>query len=381
MMVMVIMSMLLAGDIGGTKTNLGLFSLTDDQGDPCAEETFPSQEYHDLETIVREFIARHPKPVKHAVFGVAGPVIAGQAKITNLPWSLDEKALAAALGLSSVYLVNDLEAIATGVPFLGRSDIATLNQGRPDPEGAIAVIAPGTGLGEAFITLEGSRYHVHPSEGGHADFAPTSDVQVELLSHLRSRLDHVSYEEVCSGIGIRNVHAFFREKRNGPESPESHARELEAAEDPVPLIVKAALGRGGVPRCDTCLSTLEVFCSILGAEAGNLALKVLATGGVYVGGGIPLHALPLLKRGPFMASFSSKGRLSRLVSRIPVHVILDQGTPLLGAARFGMERIRRTEEHNHRDRRHHRYQHQDQQHPPTQRASSTGLSKRQEVAR
>jgi glucokinase len=331
------MSMLLAGDIGGTKTKLGLFPLLDDPGVPWAEETFPSQKYDDLETIVRGFLSRHPKQVKHAVFGVAGPVIGGQAKITNLPWALGERSLASALHLSSVHLINDLEAIATGVPFLSRSDTAILNTGRPDPEGAIAVISPGTGLGEAFITLEGSRYQVHPSEGGHADFAPTNELQLELLGDVHRRFEHVSYEEVCSGIGIRNIHAFF-EKKNGPESSEWHSKEL-AAEDPIPLITEAALSGG--PGCNTCLPTLDTFCSILGAEAGNLALKVLATGGVYIGGGIPPHILPLLKKGSFMASFTNKGRMSQLVSRIPVHVILNPSAPLLGAARAGIERMRR----------------------------------------
>ena len=199
----------------------------------------------------------------------------------------------------------------------------------------MAVIAPGTGLGEAFITRDGPRYRVHPSEGGHADFAPTNRSQLNLLEHLLKRLSHVSYEEVCSGIGIRNIHEFI-EQTSPPEQPSWRAKELEA-DDLVPLIAGAALKKDR--RCNTCLPTLEMFVSILGAEAGNLALKVLATGGVYLGGGIPRKVLPLLKDGPFMDSFKRKGRLSGIVSSMPVHVILNPRTGLLGAARFGFESI------------------------------------------
>jgi glucokinase len=333
------MSMLLAGDVGGTKTTLGLFQLGEDPKAPRMEATFPSAKYPDLETIVHEFLAESPMSVKYAAFGVAGPVIEGEAKITNLPWALEEKAMASALHLSEVRLINDLEALATGVPFLPPSDLATLNPGRPDPRGPIAVVAPGTGLGEAFITMEGSRYRVHPSEGGHSDFAPADGIQAGLLAYLLERFDHVSYEEVCSGLGILNIHAYI-EKTSAPEPPEWRAKEL-AAEDPVPLIAEDALREH--PECDTSLPTLDMFASILGAEAGNLALKVLATGGVYLGGGIPRKILPLLQRGSFVKSFARKGRMSQLISRIPVHVILNPRTPLLGAARFGIEQtMRRT---------------------------------------
>lgn len=328
--------MLLAGDIGGTKTTLGLFPLRGNPKKSRVEATFPCAKYPDLEAMVREFLAQNRASVGYACFGVAGPVVEGRARMTNLPWVIEEKALAASLLISSAHLVNDLEAIATSVPFLVRSDLATLNRGRSDPTGPVAIIAPGTGLGEAFITRDGPRYHVHPSEGGHADFAPTNEPQIELLNYLLKHSDHVSYEDVCSGIGIRNIHRFF-EETSLPEPLSLHAKELEA-EDPVPIIADGALNKNR--RCNTCRTTLNTFASILGAEAGNLALKVLATGGVYLAGGIPRKTLPLLKNGTFMKSFTKKGRMSQLVSRMPVHVILNPRAALLGAARSGFECIR-----------------------------------------
>jgi glucokinase len=327
---------LLAGDVGGTKTTLGLFHLRGDPRTPQVEKTFPSPKYPGLESIVREFLSQNGASVSYACFGVAGPVVEGRARITNLPWVIEEKSLAASLHIPGVHLMNDLEAIAASLPLLSRSDVATLNRGRTDHKGPVAIIAPGTGLGEAFVTRDGPRYHVHPSEGGHADFAPTNESQVELLRHLLMRSDHVSYEDVCSGIGIRNIHAYF-EKMSPSERQSEHTKELEA-EDPVPIIAAAALSRSRT--CHTCSCTMDAFASILGAEAGNLALKILATGGVYVAGGIPRKVLPMLKNGSFMASFKRKGRMSKLVSRMPVHVVLRPRIALLGAASSGFESMR-----------------------------------------
>ena len=328
--------MLLAGDVGGTKTTLGLFPMRGDPKTPQVEITFPSAKYPDLESIVREFLTQNRAAIRYASFGVAGPVIDGRAIITNLPWVIEEKSLAASLHISGAHLMNDLEAIAKSVPLLARTDLATLNSGTSDPEGPVAIVAPGTGLGEAFITREGPLHLVHPSEGGHADFAPTNESQVELLKYLLKYSDHVCYEDVCSGIGIRNVHAYF-EKTILPERDSSHAKELEV-EDQVPIIAAAALSKSR--RCKTCSHTMNMFASILGAEAGNLALKVLATGGVYIAGGIPRKVLPLLRNGSFMKSFTRKGRMSQLVSHIPVHVVLRPGMALLGAASSGFESMR-----------------------------------------
>ncbi len=270
--------------------------------------------------------------LERASFGVAGPVVAGRATITNLPWVMDEEQLQAALHLSSVCLLNDLSAIAHAVPFLELADLHTLNEGQPAPEGNIAVVAPGTGLGEAFLTWDGSRYRPHASEGGHADFAPTSPLETELLRYLQDRFEHVSYERVCSGRGLPNIYAFLKDNGYADE-PTWLAEELAAADDPTPVIVNTALAR----ECELCVATLDTFVSILGAEAGNLALKVLASGGVYLSGGIPPRILPALEQERFMEAFRSKGRMSDLLARFPVHVILNPRVALLGAACHELE--------------------------------------------
>jgi len=326
--------MLLAGDIGGTKTNLAVFSPEAGPHAPLAEATFPSGRYPSLETLVREFLSQADLQVERASFGVAGPVVAGRATITNLGWVMDERQLQEALDLSSVRLLNDLDAIAHAVPFLEPADLHTLNAGQPATGGAIAVIAPGTGLGEAFLTWDGARYRFHASEGGHADFAPTNLFEIGLLRYLQEGLgfEHVSYERVCSGRGLPNIYAYLRDSGTACE-PAWLAERLAAADDPTPLIVNAAL----VGECELCIATLDAFVSILGAEAGNLALKVLATGGVYLGGGIPPRILPALEHERFMEAFRRKGRFSDLLARVPVHVILNPKVALLGAACHGLE--------------------------------------------
>jgi glucokinase len=325
--------MLLAGDIGATKTALGVFSPDAGPRAPLAEASFPSAHYTDLETLVREFLAQVNLPVDRASFGVAGPIAAGRATVTNLHWVIDEARLRETLHLSSVRLLNDLEAIAHVVPQLGKADLFTLHAGEPLPGGALAVIAPGTGLGEAFLTWDGSRYRAHPSEGGHANFAPTDEREVGLLRYLLQRFGHVSYERVCSGLGLPNIYAYLRDTGYA-EEPAWLAAQLAAAEDPTPVIAGAALGDR---PCDLCAGTLEMFASILGAEAGNLALKVLATGGVYLGGGIPRRILPVLTGGRFLEAFRNKGRLADLVAQVPVHVIVNPKVALLGAAAHGLE--------------------------------------------
>ncbi|MFQ5796624.1 MAG: glucokinase [Candidatus Bipolaricaulia bacterium] len=326
--------MLLAGDIGGTKTNLAVFSSEAGPRAPLAEATFPSGDYPSLRALVREFLAQISLSVDRASFGVAGPVVAGRATITNLPWIIDETQLQEALSLSSVRLLNDLVAIAHAVPFLEPDDLHTLNQGEPTPGGAMAIIAPGTGLGEAFLTWGGSRYWAHGSEGGHADFAPTHPVEVELLGYLQDCLEHVSYEQVCSGRGLPNIYNYLKDSGYADEPPWL-AEQLAATDDPTPVIVNAALDEEA--DCELCAATLNLFVSILGAEAGNLALKVLATGGVYLGGGIPPRILSALKGERFMEAFRHKGRLSDLLDRMPVHVILNPKVALLGAACHGLE--------------------------------------------
>ena len=226
-------------------------------------------------------------------------------------------------------LLNDLSAIAHAVPFLQPDDVHTINIGRPAPEGPLAVIAPGTGLGEAYLTWDGDKYRAHASEGGHADFAPTTPLEVEMLRYLQGSFGHVSFERVCSGKGIPNIYAFLKDSGYA-EEPTWLGEQLESADDPTPVIFNAVL-KADKP-CKLCQATLETFVSILGAEAGNLALKLGATGGVYLGGGIPPRIAPFLESEIFMAPFRKKGRLSGLLAQIPVHIILNPKVALLGAA-------------------------------------------------
>jgi glucokinase len=325
--------MLLVGDLGGTKTSLAILEGVQETRTPCAEATYPSAHYSGLEDLVREFLSGTDYPVDRACFGVAGPVVEGRATITNLPWVLGESELERDLGIPAVRLLNDLTAIACAVPFLTSDELHTLNAGDPAHHGAVAVIAPGTGLGEAFLTWDGSRYRPHASEGGHASFAPVSLIQVKMLHYLFGRFAHVSSERVCSGSGIPNIYAYLRDSGLAAE-PEWLSHKIASAPDPTPVIVQAALDES--KPSDLCVATMQTFVSILGAEAGNLALKVLATGGVYLGGGIPPRLLGMLEAPEFLESFRGKGRMADLLDRVPVHVILNPKAALLGAAYAGL---------------------------------------------
>lgn len=301
---------------------------------PLAEATFTSADYASLEALAAEFLTQADLPATRASFGAAGPVVDGRSEVTNLPWVVDETELARALRFSHVRLLNDLDAIAHAVPVLDQSDLHTLHRGDPVSHGPVAVIAPGTGLGEAFLTWDGSRHIAHASEGGHADFAPRNSTQIELLRHLMNRFEHVSYERVCSGRGLPNIYRYLRDSGHA-EEPAWLRGQLATADDPTPIIADAALDDHA--PCPLCVATLDTFVSILGAEAGNLALKVVATGGIYLGGGIPPRIVPILENGQFMQAFQAKGRLSDLVASIPVHIILNPKAALLGAAQHGLE--------------------------------------------
>ncbi len=326
--------MLLAGDVGGTKTRLGLFSGERRPGRAVAEAAWRNSEYPDFEAILGEFLARTGRPVRGACLGVAGPVVDGQCRLTNLPWVITEKRIAERFRIASVRLINDLEATARAIPFLAPTGLKTLNAGRTVSEGNMAVLAPGTGLGEAFLTWEGGRFRAHAAEGGHADFAPGSALEVDLLADLREKYGHVSQESVCSGKGIARIYRFLRSRVQGEEPP-GLSEELDRASDPASVIVEAAMG--DPPASNLCRKTVVLFVSLLGAEAGNLALKVSAVGGVYLAGGISLAVLPFLEQGGFMEAFRRKGRLSEFMARIPVTVILDPDAALIGAAACGFE--------------------------------------------
>ena len=330
------MTVILAGDIGASKTDLALFSTEAGPRAPLAQAQYPSPNYASLVAIVHEFLKETQTTVERACFGVAGPVVQGVAKTTNLPWLVQKSNLRKQFGLASVTLVNDLEATASAVPYLTPDDLHTLNTGQAQEHGAIAVIAPGTGLGEAFLVWDGSRYMACPSEGGHAGFAPTDAAQVELLESMRAQFDHISFERVCSGKGMPSIYEFLRGKDAAPELAEV-AEAIARADDKARVIIDSALDAKRPSQL--CAATLEMFVSIFAAEAGNLALKVLATGGVYLGGGIPINILPALE-GLFVEAFRRKGRFSELLAGIPIHV-MPSDAALIGAGARGLELAQR----------------------------------------
>ena len=327
--------MLIAGDIGGTKTDLAIFSTEAGPHSPLEQARMHSADYPSLQAMVKEFLAKAKKPVDRACFAVAGPVIGGRVKTTNLPWVIEEHSLAQDLkmNLDSVHLLNDLEAVARAIPFLGPSDVTTINVGERVPGGSIAVIAPGTGLGESFLTWDGSRYRAYGSEGGHCDFAPTDARQARLIEFMFTLFAHVSFERVCSGIGVPYLYRYLRDIEHLPETAEV-AKLIDSASDPSVAIIEKAMDP--VSPSKLCEATIDLFLSILASEASNLALKFLATGGVYLAGGVAVHTLPLIQRPAFLERFRRKGRFADLMGRIPVHVVV---TPagLLGAAASGLE--------------------------------------------
>jgi glucokinase len=327
--------MLLTGDIGGTKTHLAIFSSEKGPHEAIIDRIYPSGQYANLETIVQAFMAEVNLPIERAVFGVAGPVTRGQASITNLPWVIRESRLQEVLRVDTVTVINDLQAVAYAVPFLKPADLHTLNDGDVEPQGPIAIIAPGTGLGEAYLTWDGNHYRAYASEGGHADFGPTNELEMSLLRYMLRLYDHVSYEKVCSGLGIRNLYFFLKNTGYAPEPPWL-AKQLLEANDATPLIVSAALNHEQQP-CELAVAALQLFVSILGSEAGNLGLKLMANGGIYLGGGIPRRILPWLEHKYFMQAFLNKGRFSTVLIRFPVHVILNNNAALLGVACLGLD--------------------------------------------
>lgn len=328
--------MLLVGDMGGTKTVLAVFSAEAGPHRPLVEKKYPSGRYGSLEDVIQEFLKTVNMPIDRACFGVAGPVFAGRAQITNLPWVISEANLKATFGWSAVKLLNDLEAVGYAVPILEPDDLQTLSAGRPIPGGNIAVLAPGTGLGEAFLTYDGGRYRAHASEGGHVSFAPIDRLQMGLLTYMREvkGYDHVSYERVCSGgLGIPNLYAYLKDTGYAPE-PAWLAERLASSADLTPVIITTAQDKKN--PCDLCIATLDLFVNIMASEAGNLALKVLATGGIYLGGGIPPRIIANLKKPAFLDILQNKGRFNDMLENMPVHVILNARAGLLGAAAFGL---------------------------------------------
>jgi glucokinase len=321
--------MILAGDIGGTTTRLGLFSVSGDQLDAVARKNFPSRNYPALEPILGEFMAGAARPFTAACFGIAGPVVGDRAKTPNLPWLIDGREVARRLNLPSVALINDLEATGYGALTLDASEFLTINAGKPEPRANLGLIAAGTGLGEALLYWSGSGYRALASEGGHADFAPRTALEIELLFYLMDRFGHVSYERVISGPGLFHIYRFLRDSARFSEP--AWLSERLAAADPAPVIAETALA----DAAEICVEALDLFVSAYGAEAGNLALRAKSLAGIYVGGGIAPKILAKLADGTFMRAFTDKGRYAEFVSRIPVQVILNEDTALRGAAYYG----------------------------------------------
>lgn len=327
---------ILAADVGGTKTWLAIFRAEGiDAASPLTMQRaskYSSQAAGSLEQLIREFLEDEHTPVDFACFGLPGPVTGAHAKLINLPWEIDAVSLAETFNFRGCFLINDLVANAYGIGELRPGDFALLHPGDPAASsGNMAVISPGTGLGEAGIFWDGRKHVPFACEGGHCDFAPRTELELALHRHLLHPYGHISFERVLSGsMGIPNIYNFLRDTGRVAETPA--VAELLKNHDPGAVISAAA----GDASCPLCVQTMEVFTTILGAEAGNLALKVMATGGVFIGGGIAAKILPLLQRPPLLEAFFAKGRLSDFMRRIPLRVILNDRAALLGAARYAL---------------------------------------------
>jgi glucokinase len=319
--------MILAGDIGGTNTRLALVEAKNGEMTIVAEKTFPSRERTSLESAIGEFLSLHSTDLTRASFGIAGPVRNGRCEATNLPWVVDARTVANRLNLERVGLINDLEANAYGVAAIKSNDLVILNEGVRNARGNKAIISAGTGLGEAGMYWDGETHRPFASEGGHGDFAPRNHIEIELLNYSMNRFRRVSYERIVSGPGLVNIYTFLRDTGKG-EEPAWLAEQMRQG-DPAPIISQNALEG----KSQLCIQSLELFVSLYGAEAGNLALKLMATGGIYLGGGIAPRIFSKLKEPEFMNAFTAKGRMRPLLQDIPVKVIMNPKTALLGAAR------------------------------------------------
>jgi len=324
--------MILAGDIGGTHARLAFFQPQNGRFQLVSERVFPSREHKGLGEIVTRFLDESGERPEAACFGIAGPVRNGRVETSNLPWVIEQSVLANQIHLAATLLINDLEASAWGIGALGMEDLVTLNPGAGSVAGNQAVVAPGTGLGEAGLFWDGARHHVFACEGGHTDFAPRGDLQIELLRFLTSRFGHVSYERILSGPGLVNAYEFLCASGCGNESEEL-AADMQAG-DPAAAISKAAL-KGTDPLA---AKALDLWIAVYGAEASNLALKIMSTGGLFLAGGISPKILPRLKASVFLESFLDKGRMRPLVEAMPVHVVTNEKAGLLGAARCAVVR-------------------------------------------
>ena len=323
-------NVILVGDIGGTNSRLAIIDVVKGKFNFLAEETFPSREELSLENVLRKFLSKPLHLVTRACLGVAGPVLDGRCEATNLPWVIDSQKIAQQLNLLRVGLINDLEAKAYGIAELGTKDFEVLNRGTPDAQGNRAIISAGTGLGEAGLFWDGKEYRPFASEGGHADFAPRNHLEMDLLDYLLKRHARVSAERVISGPGLFNIYQFLKDTGRADE-PTWLVDQMRDKDPPVVITENALKGKSSL-----CPQTVDLFVSLYGAEAGNLALKVMATGGMYLGGGIAPKIIAKLREPVFMNAFTAKGRMRPLLQTMPVRVILNPKVALLGAARCAM---------------------------------------------
>ena len=321
--------MILAGEIGATRTRLAAFDTEGNKLQCVVEKTYLSQEHGGLAELITGFIKTEGIPVHSACFGVAGPVTAGRSKISNLPWTIDRRELASQLKLDSVGLINDLEAYAYGIDALESKDFITLSEGAEDAEGNRAVISARTGLGVAGMYWDGFRHHPFACEGGHADFAPRNKLDMELLTYLQGKHGRVSSERILSGPGIKNIYDFLRDTKK-VEEPRDLREQMSQASDPPALISKLA-AEGKSPICD---QTLSLFVTIYGAETGNCALHFMSTGGIFIGGSIAAKNINKMKDPAFMKSFLDKGRMTPLLKQMPVKIVLNDDSGIIGAARY-----------------------------------------------
>jgi glucokinase len=326
-------TVVLAGDIGGTKTNVGLFVMGKKRPEPLVIESFASRKAPNLEDIVGRFLKSHPALISSACFGIAGPVINGRCKTTNLPWGVSETRMKGRFHWRHVRLLNDLVAAGLAIPLLRRSELVSLNKGVSQKNGNLALLSPGTGLGHSVLVYKDGDYVPLCSEGGHVSFSPTTEEEVELWRYLRKKYDHVSVERVLSGPGLVNVYSWLRDSGRFEEPP--WLKELMKKGDPAKAISESALQK----KQALCVESLYLYISMLGNAAGNLALTGMAIGGLYLGGGIPPKILPALKQGPFLKGFMAKGRFADVLARVPVRVILNDKAAILGAAHAAFEAI------------------------------------------
>ncbi len=321
--------MILAGEIGATRTRLAAFETEGNKLQRVVERIYASQEHSGLSEIIAGFIKAEGIPVQSACFGVAGPVRGGRSKISNLPWVIDSRELAKQLKLNSTGLLNDLEAYAYGIDALESKDFVTLSEGSEDREGNRAVISARTGLGMAGLYWDGFRHHPFACEGGHTDFAPRNDLQMELLRYLQKKYGHISCERILSGPGIRNIYDFLRDTKKADE-PQWLKEQMSTAQDPPALISQLALES----KSAICEQTLSMFVSIYGAETGNCALNFMSTGGVFIGGSIAAKIVPKMRDPIFMQSFLDKGRMEPLLREMPVKIVLNDDSGIIGGARY-----------------------------------------------